>query len=140
MRLMVECYPQFLRSPLGTPGTMIHHLVRTHEKKKDKERLHFQSLVAKASSTKKKLFKEEKEKKDLILGPCTICPLNILHFLFYIQKQKKPIHTLIFLFLLKNLPMQNLNLCKTHRLCLFIYVRKTSKSSNLPKLQKSRSV
>ena len=31
------------------------------------------------------------------------------------QKQKKPIHTLIFLFLCKNLPMQNLNLYKTHR-------------------------
>ena len=86
------------------------------KKKKEKERLHFQSLAAKASATKKKLFEEEKEKKDLILGPCTVRPLNIFHFLFYIQKQKKPIHTLIFLFLLKNLPMKNLNLCKTHRL------------------------
>ena len=36
--------------------------------------------------------------------PCTVRPLNILHFLFYIQKQKKPSHTLIFLFLFKNLP------------------------------------
>ena len=36
-RLMVYSYPQFLRSPLGTPGTMIHHLARTHEKKKEKE-------------------------------------------------------------------------------------------------------
>ena len=34
-------------------------------------------------------------------GPCTVRPLNILHFLFYIQKPKKPSHTLIFLFLLK---------------------------------------
>ena len=36
-RLMVYSYPQFLCSPLGTPGTMIHHLARTHEKKKEKE-------------------------------------------------------------------------------------------------------
>ena len=48
--------------------------------------------------------------------PCTVRPLNILHFLFYIQKQKKPSNTRIFLFLFKNLLMQNLNLCKTHRL------------------------
>ena len=34
-------------------------------------------------------------------GPCTVCPLHILHFLFYIQKPKKPSHTLIFLFLPK---------------------------------------
>ena len=36
-RLIVDSYPQFLRSPLGTPGTMTHQLARTHEKKKEKE-------------------------------------------------------------------------------------------------------
>ena len=65
--LIVDSYPQFLRSPLGTPGTMTHHLARKHEKKKERKRnACILSLAAKANSTKKKL-KEEKEKKDLIL-------------------------------------------------------------------------
>ena len=56
-------------------------------------------------------------------GPCTVRPLNILHFLFYIQKQERPSHTLIFLFLFKNLSMQNLNLCKTHRFTELLVIR-----------------
>ena len=56
-------------------------------------------------------------------GPCTVRQLNILHFLFYIQKQEKPSHTLIFLFLFKNLSMQNLNLCKTHRFTELLVIR-----------------
>ena len=76
-------------------------------------------------------------------GPCTVRPLNILHFIFYIQKQKKPSHTLIFLF--KNLSMQNLNLCKAHRFIellvkityayLYTY-EKRQNLQNLPKLWK----
>ena len=56
-------------------------------------------------------------------GPCTVRPRNILHFLFYIQKQERPSHTLIFLFLFKNLSMQNLNLCKTHRFTELLVIR-----------------
>ena len=58
-------------------------------------------------------------------GPCTARPLNILHFIFCIQKQENPSHTLIilFLFLFKNLSMQNLNLCKTHRFTELLVIR-----------------
>ena len=56
-------------------------------------------------------------------GPCTVRPLNILHFLFYIQKQERPSHTLIFLFLFKNPSMQNLNSCKTHRFTELLVIR-----------------
>ena len=46
-----DSYPQFQRSPLGTPGTMADDLRRTHEKKKTLSFL--ESRSAKASSTTK---------------------------------------------------------------------------------------
>ena len=53
-------------------------------------------------------------------GQCMVRPLNILRFLFYIQKQKKPNHSLSFLFLFKILPVQNRCLCKMHHFIEFL--------------------
>ena len=60
-RLIVDSYPQFLPSRLGTPGTMTHHSARTHEKKRN---ACIFSLADIASSTNKKL-KEEKVRNIL---------------------------------------------------------------------------
>ena len=57
--------------------------------------------------------------KNLSETKCVL-PLNILHCLFYIQKQKRLIPSLSFLFLFKILLMQNLNLRKTHRFIEFL--------------------
>ena len=49
-----ESYPQFPRSPLGTPRTVISLLARTHEKKRKEER-------------KKRLHLRTHEKKKRLL-------------------------------------------------------------------------
>ena len=63
-----ESYPQFTRSPLGTPRTVISLLARTHEKKerreKKKERNEKKKKQEQKTKNKKKTSKKKTNKQN----------------------------------------------------------------------------
>ena len=99
MRLMVESYPQFLRSPLGTPGTMIHHLVRTHQKKKKKKKNACISRVSQLKQARlKRSYLKRKKKRKISFWVRARFVHSIFFIFYFIFKNRKSQFTLLFSF------------------------------------------